>query len=58
MNTTPTPLLVRTAHTLTRMNERKSYDKRIRDARANGYRGPVTRAELAAQCLRRQQDNT
>jgi hypothetical protein len=31
--------------------------KRISDARANGYRGVMTRAELAAQCLRQQRDN-
>ena len=28
--------------------------KRYADARKNGYRGPVTRADLAAQCVRNQ----
>lgn len=34
--------------------ERKRYAR----AHANGYHGPMTRADLAAQCLRRQHDNT
>lgn len=58
MNTVPTPVSVRNAHTVTRMNERKAYDQRVHDVRKNGYRGPLTRAELAAQCLRAQRDDS
>lgn len=38
-----------------RVDERISMDQRYRNARKNGVRTPLTRADLAAQCLRRQQ---
>jgi hypothetical protein len=53
----PSPVSVRAAHIRTRADQRASYDKRVQDAREHGYKGVMTRAELAAQCLRNQRDN-
>ena len=52
----PTPATVRTAHAVTRMRDRQEYDQRVHNAHRNGYRGPLTRAELAAMAERAMRD--
>jgi hypothetical protein len=52
----PTPLMVKaTRYDVQRMTA-QTESQRYRDARRNGYRGPVTRAELAAKALRAERD--
>ena len=43
--TTPTPAAVAAVKGMAKVNAR---NERVKNARANGYRGPFTRAELAA----------
>lgn len=56
-NTNPSPVTVRNAHTVTRMNDRASLDQRYRNARKNGVKGALTRRDLAMMCERSQRDS-
>jgi hypothetical protein len=56
--TAPTPLTIRRAVTARHQRTRTEIEIRLmtarrRDTARNGYRGPLTRAELAARTLRR-----